>query len=125
MPDPDSSPGEASTDSLRGTVEIVTFHNEENGYTVMKVAPEGAPRSAPPVTVVGGLPAVTVGEEVEAQGNWVDDRQYGKQFRAESIRAVPPSSLRGIERFLGSGLIEGIGKEYSHRLVEKFGAEIF
>ena len=120
-----SSSGQASADSLRGTVEIVTFHNEENGYTVMKVAPDGARRSAMPVTVVGSLPAVTVGEEIEAQGSWIEDRQYGRQFKAANIRAVPPSSRRGIERFLGSGLIEGIGKEYAHRLVEKFGTEIF
>ena len=125
MSDSSSSPSDAPADSLRGTVEIVTFHNEENGYTVMKVVPDGARRNAQPVTIVGSLPAVTVGEEIEAQGTWFDDRQYGRQFRAENIRAVPPSSRRGIERFLGSGLIEGVGKEYAHRLVEKFGTEIF
>jgi exodeoxyribonuclease V alpha subunit len=125
MAESNLSPGEASADSLRGTVEIVTFHNEENGYTVMKVAPEGARRGAQPITVIGSLPAVTVGEQVEAEGTWVDDRQYGRQFRADNVRAVPPSSRKGIERFLGSGLIEGIGKEYAHRLVEKFGTEIF
>lgn len=126
MPDrPLSSDPAAAADSLRGTVEIVTFHNEENGYTVMKIAAAGATRNAQPITVVGSLPAVTVGEEVEARGSWVEDRQYGRQFRAEEIRALPPSSEKGIERFLGSGLIEGIGKEYAHRLVEKFGIEIF
>ena len=121
---PPSSSG-PNVAELRGTVEIVTFHNEENGYTVMKIAADGAARSAPPITLIGSLPAVTVGEQVEARGEWVDDRTYGRQFKAAEIRALAPSSKKGIERFLGSGLIDGIGKEYAHRMVEKFGTDIF
>lgn len=108
---------------LSGEVESVVFHNEENGYTVMRMRVAG--RDDGLVTVVGNLPAITAGERVRAKGVWIDDRQYGQQFRAEKLEAEAPVSLKGIERFLGSGLIEGIGKEYAHRIVEKFGAGVF
>jgi exodeoxyribonuclease V alpha subunit len=118
----DNRPDEPARE-LRGEVESVVFHNDENGYTVMRLRPEG--KKAEPVTVIGSLPAITPGERVRATGTWIDDRQYGKQFRAAKLEAEPPGSIEGIERFLGSGLIDGIGKEYAHRIVEKFGTGIF
>lgn len=118
-----AAPTDEPARELRGEVESVVFHNEENGYTVMRLRPEG--RSADLVTVVGQVPAITPGERVRATGAWIEDRHYGRQFRGERIEAEAPATLTGIERFLGSGLIEGIGKEYAHRLVERFGAGIF
>jgi len=106
-------------EQIRGSVHAVVFHNEENGYSIMQVeaGPDGR------VTVLGRLPAVTAGEEVRAYGRWRDNRRFGRQFEAERIEAVAPQSAEGVERFLASGLIEGIGKTYAKRIVEKFGSE--
>ncbi len=119
---PRTGPASRGSATLSGIVERVTFHTEDSGYTVMKVT---VPKRSEPVTVVGSLPEVTEGEEIEATGAWVDDRQYGRQFKADRIQARVPDSLEGIERYLGSGLIEGIGKKYAKRVVAKFGKEVF
>ena len=107
---------------VSGTVERVTFHNEETGFCVLRV---NAARRREPVTVVGTAVTVGPGEFVEANGTWVNDRSYGLQFRAEHLRVVPPSTLEGIEKYLGSGMIRGIGPHFASRLVRAFGAEVF
>ena len=107
---------------LEGSVERVTFHNEENGYSVLKVAVQGRRE---PATVVGNVPEVTVGETLEAEGEWIQSVEFGRQFKATSLRTRPPTSTAGIERFLGSGLIAGIGKTYAKKIVEKFGEDVF
>lgn len=101
-------------------MESIHFHNEENGYTIMAVAPEGGGRS---FTLLGNLPAVVAGEKVRAEGEWVEDRKWGRQFRASRIAAVAPGTPEGIRRFLASGLIDGIGKTYAKRIVEAFGED--
>lgn len=106
---------------ISGTVEAIVFHNEENGFTIMHVATEGGETS----TVVGNIPAITQGEEIKATGNWTTDRRFGKQFKADQIQATAPSTTEGIERFLASGLIEGVGRSYAKRIVDKFGADTF
>ena len=108
--------------TLIGAIERVTFHNEENGYCVLRVKPKG--KSAL-VTVVGNCPAPISGEQLVASGVWHEDENYGSQFRAEEITTSEPGTLAGIERFLGSGLIEGIGPVYAKKMVTKFGAQIF
>lgn len=123
MPDPRDLPAGPPAAELRGEVESVVFHNEETGYAVIRLKPAG--KDTDPVTVIGNLPAITPGERVEASGQWIDDRNYGKQFRAANLRTETPVTLGGIERFLGSGLIDGIGKEYARRIVEKFGTDVF
>ena len=107
---------------VAGTVERVTFHSEDTGFCVLRV---NAARRREPVTVVGTAASVGPGEFVEAQGAWVNDRNYGLQFRAEHLRVVPPSTLEGIEKYLGSGMIRGIGPHFAARLVRAFGAEVF
>ena len=107
---------------VSGTVERVTFHSEETGFCVLRV---NAARRREPVTVVGTAVTVGPGEFVEANGTWVNDRSYGLQFRAEHLRVVPPSTLEGIEKYLGSGMIRGIGPHFAARLVRAFGAEVF
>ncbi len=109
-------------ETLTGTIERVTFHNEENGYCVLRVRPRGK-RAA--VTMVGNTAAPHAGEQVAARGRWHDDEQYGAQFRADEITTSEPGTLAGLERYLGSGLVEGIGPVYAKKLVEKFGAEVF
>ncbi|NNE90825.1 MAG: ATP-dependent RecD-like DNA helicase [Verrucomicrobiales bacterium] len=107
---------------LTGTVQSVVFHNEENGYTIMSAKVEG---QRDPVTILGTLPAVVQGEIFRASGEWVDDRKFGRQFRADRINAVAPETKDGIERFLASGLVDGIGKVYAKRIVKKFGKDTF
>ena len=104
------------------TVERVTFHSEETGFCVLRV---NAARQREPVTVVGTAATVGPGEFVEATGAWVNDRNHGLQFRAEHLRVVPPSTLEGIEKYLGSGMIRGIGPHFAAQLVRAFGAEVF
>ena len=108
--------------TLTGAIERVTFHNEENGYCVLRVKPKG---KRTPVTVVGNCPDPHAGEQIAARGEWHDDENYGAQFRADEITSSEPGTLEGIERYLGSGLVEGIGPVYAKKLVGKFGAEVF
>ena len=107
---------------VAGTVERVTFHSEETGFCVLRV---NAARRREPVTVVGTAVTVGPGEFVEANGSWVNDRRHGLQFRAEHLRVVPPSTLEGIEKYLGSGMIRGIGPHFAAQLVRTFGADVF
>ena len=107
---------------VAGTVERVTFHSEETGFCVLRV---NASRRREPVTVVGTAVTVGPGEFVEASGAWVNDRNHGLQFRAEHLRVIPPSTLEGIEKYLGSGMIRGIGPHFAAQLVRAFGAEVF
>ncbi|HOG28422.1 MAG TPA: ATP-dependent RecD-like DNA helicase [Vicinamibacterales bacterium] len=112
--------GEAGT--LSGTVERVTFHNPDTGFCVLRVAVPGR-RDAE--TVVGHVASIAAGEEIRAAGEWTNDIVHGLQFRATSIHAAPPSSLEGIERYLGSGFIRGIGPVFARKLVQAFGPGVF
>ncbi len=103
-------------EEITGTVDSTVFRNEENGYTVLEIKQGRKSRM-----VVGVLPAMAVGERVTFHGDWVDHPQYGKQFKAAGCRIEPPSGLKGIERFLGSGLIRGMGPDTARRVVETFG----
>jgi len=109
-------------ESLSGLIERVTFFNEENGFGVLQVKARG---HRDLVKVVGSLPSVSAGEWVNAQGRWVQDREYGRQFRAEMLTSTPPTTREGIEKYLGSGMVKGIGPVYAKKLVEKFGEKIF
>jgi exodeoxyribonuclease V alpha subunit len=106
------------SENLSGTVERVTYHNPDSGYAVLRVVPRDR-RSV--ITLVGKLPSVTAGERIEATGNWVHDPQHGQQFRANEIACQPPSTIEGIEKYLGSGLVKGIGPTYARKIVETFG----
>ena len=112
----------AGGEVLLGTVERVTFHSEESGFCVLRVKVE---KSRDLLTVVGQAPYVVPGEFIEAKGTWVVNREHGRQFQAEFLRTVPPDSPEGIVKFLGSGLIKGIGPVYAAKLVAAFGKEIF
>lgn len=118
-PGRDSAPTAAPA-TLRGTVERVTFHSEDTGYCILKVAPEDRPGQT--VTVLGNAPHVVPGELLEAEGAWERSRDYGDQFKAARLALRRPDTLDGLERYLGSGLIEGIGPAYAKRIVAKFGA---
>jgi exodeoxyribonuclease V alpha subunit len=109
-------------DALCGQVERVTFHNEENGFCVLKVKIQGRKE---PVSVLGTLPSVAAGEWITGQGTWEQDRDHGVQLRAHKLKTQPPTSLEGIEKYLGSGMIKGIGPVYATKLVNKFGDQVF
>ncbi len=105
---------------LEGVIERLTYVNPENGYTVAKVQPAGKRYL---VAVVGSLPAVNVGESVELGGRWETHAQHGRQFVAERCRVVLPATVDGIRKYLGSGMIKGIGPKMAERIVERFGEE--
>ena len=107
---------------LAGAVERVTFHNGESGFCVLRVKARGHREL---VTVVGHAAAVSAGEWVTASGEWVNDRTYGPQFRSRFLRASAPTSAEGIEKYLGSGMIRGIGPVYAKKLVRAFGGKVF
>jgi len=112
----DRSAGGAST--LDGTLERIAFINEENAWSVVKIAVEGR---RDPVTAVGNLLGVKPGESVHLAGRWIHDKRFGEQFQVESFQTIVPATLTGIERYLGSGLVHGIGKVMAERLVARFG----
>ena len=107
---------------LSGSVERVTFHSEETGFCVLRVKARGHREL---VAVVGTAAAVSPGEFVECQGEWTNDRNHGLQFRAHELRVVPPSTVEGIEKYLGSGMVKGIGPHFAKKLVQAFGAAVF
>ncbi len=109
-------------EALTGLVERVTFFNEENGFAVLRVQVTGRREL---VTVVGMAASVTAGEWLTAQGRWVSDREFGQQFKAELLNCSAPSSREGIIKYLGSGMVKGIGPAYAEKLVAKFGEQIF
>ncbi|MBM4152281.1 MAG: ATP-dependent RecD-like DNA helicase [Kiritimatiellaceae bacterium] len=107
---------------LDGQIERVVFRNEENGYAVLRVKVRGHKDL---VTVVGTVSSANPGEWVAADGEWITDTHYGQQFKANAMRISQPDTLDGIKKFLGSGMIRGIGKEYAERLVQAFGRDVF
>src|SRR5512141_217995 len=124
-----------SMDILSGSVERITFYNPENGYTVLRLRPEhqrgihGAPKASLSsdglATVVGNLPEVSPGEFLQLQGQWSRHPTHGSQFKAEVCEQTLPATLAGIQGYLGSGLIKGIGPKLAERIVAKFKEDTF
>lgn len=115
-------PSGSSTEALAGLVERVTFHNPENGFCVLRLKARG---HRDLVTVVGYAATITAGEWVQLSGTWINDRTYGQQFKASFLKATPPTTREGIEKYLGSGMIRGIGPVYAKKLVVAFGEVVF
>lgn len=111
-----------STEPLSGLVERVTFHNEDSGFCVLRVKVRG---QRDLVTVTGHAATISPGEFIQANGDWTNDRQHGLQFKARFLKAMPPTTLEGIEKYLGSGMIRGIGPAYAKKLVASFGEQVF
>lgn len=116
------TPPSSPADGLSGLVERITFRSEDTGFSVLKVKVKGRRDLVP---VVGVVATVSPGEWITAEGRWERNRDHGMQLRATSIRCQAPTSLEGIEKYLGSGLIRGIGPVYAKKLVEKFGEKVF
>jgi exodeoxyribonuclease V alpha subunit len=107
---------------LAGLVERVTFHNTENGFCVLQTKARG---HRDLVIVVGHAAIVSAGEWITASGEWINDRTYGRQFKARFLKTSAPASMDGIEKYLGSGMIRGIGPVYAKKLVRAFGEKVF
>lgn len=116
-----SSPDPTGQSQLAGVLERITFQNPDNGFTVARLQPAGVAAEA--VTVVGALSGVGVGASLAMVGQWRQDGRHGRQFVVVSYRVVQPDTLIGIEKYLGSGMIKGIGPSYAARIVAHFGLE--
>ena len=106
--------------TLEGVLERIVFSNEENAWSVVRLT---VPGQRDTVTAVGNLLGVQPGENLRLHGSWIQDPKYGRQFRVTSYATVAPATVAGIEKYLGSGLIRGIGKGFAARLVQTFGLE--
>ena len=114
-------------EEIAGAIERITYYNEENGYSVVKIMPEKRyPRAQArdgTVTVVGSLPQLNEGEEAQFIGEWVNDSRYGRQFRAERAIPIAPTTAKGIINYLSSGIVKGIGPRTAEKIVNHLGEE--
>ena len=117
-----AQPESSTHEVLAGLIERVTYHNAENGFCVLRAKARG---HRDVVTVVGHAATISAGEWITASGEWVNDRTHGQQFRARFLRTSPPTSADGIEKYLSSGMIRGIGPAYAKKLVRSFGEKVF
>jgi len=120
-------PASPAPAALTGVVERIIFLNEENHYTIAEFRPDGAEGSAKPepVTIVGVLPGVECGETLHLSGEWTRHSQHGAQFKIAAFRSELPASVYGIRKYLGSGLVPGIGRVYANKIVDAFGTDTF
>src|SRR5208337_2077531 len=105
---------------IKGQIERVTYCNEENGYVVARLKAEG---HMDLVTIVGNVPGLNPGEVLKLKGEWQSHPKYGKQFKIASCESAIPATVAGMERYLASGMIKGIGPVMAKRLVTRFGTE--
>ncbi len=117
-----ASPSSSPPDSLAGVLERIIFLNEENHYTIAEFRREDTDAK---VTIVGPLPGVQCGETLHLRGTWTRHREHGDQFRVEAFTSELPSSVYGIRKYLGSGLVPGIGPVYANQIVDAFGRDTF
>jgi exodeoxyribonuclease V alpha subunit len=123
MPDTTAQPTEVqTTEVLAGSIERVTFHSAESGFCVLRIKARG---HRDLITVVGHAAEISAGEWVTVSGTWVNSREHGQQFKASFLKASAPTTAEGIEKYLGSGMIRGIGPIYASKLVAVFGAAVF
>ena len=118
-------------DQISGSVERITYYNEENGYSVIRLKPDTrgmlpfkyASGADALITVVGNLPEVQPGEWLKLSGKWASHSKHGRQFQAEFCEQSLPATTEGIKRYLGSGMIRGVGKVMAERIVDRFGED--
>ena len=108
--------------SLQVTVERVTFHSVENGFCVLRAKVKG---HRDLVTIIGRAACITAGEYIECQGVWINDKKHGLQFKTQHLSVLAPTTLAGIEKYLGSGMVKGIGPHFAKKLVAAFGDTVF
>lgn len=111
-----------TTEYLRGAIERVTFYSEDSGFCVLKVQATGHRDS---ITVVGAGCSVQAGELIECTGIWINNKQYGLQFKADTLKVLLPTSVEGMQKYLASGMIKGVGPAFAQRLINTFGDKVF
>jgi exodeoxyribonuclease V alpha subunit len=119
---PKTASAQTEAEAISGSVERVTFHSEESGFCVLRVKVRG---HADLVTITGSAASITAGEYIDCLGAWFNDKNYGLQFKSHRLTVVPPTTLEGIEKYLGSGMIKGIGPHFAKKLVKAFGDGVF
>ncbi|RRJ99309.1 ATP-dependent RecD-like DNA helicase [Opitutaceae bacterium TAV3] len=124
-PPPPAAASANAPDALTGVLERIIFLNEENHYTIAEFRAEGRTGADAKVTITGALPGVQCGETLHLRGSWTRHAQHGDQFRIDTFRSELPSSVYGIRKYLGSGLVHGIGKAYANKIVDAFGTDTF
>src|SRR5882757_5319405 len=117
-----SQPQPTNQEVLPGPVERVTFHNDDSGFCVLRIKARGHRELVP---LIGHAAVISAGEWITASGEWINDRTHGQQFKAKFLKTSEPTSLDGIEKYLGSGMIRGIGPVYAKKLVRAFGEKVF
>ncbi|ABW32131.1 SF1B family DNA helicase RecD2 [Acaryochloris marina] len=120
MPSSSAHPGSPPIEQLQGVVERLTFHSDESGYTVARLK---APRTRELITIVGSFANIQAGQTLQLQGIWRDHPKYGPQFQVKQYKETKPATLTGIEKYLGSGLIKGVGPVTAKRIVAHFGLD--
>lgn len=120
LPNIEQSIQDTDSATITGVVERITFRNEENGFSVIRVKVK---KRKELITVIGSITAINVGETITANGKWHNDIKYGFQLKADNIMIVLPTTLEGIKKYLGSGLIKGIGIHFASKVVDRFGIE--
>jgi exodeoxyribonuclease V alpha subunit len=118
---PRGSTDNAPTETLRGTVERIVYSSDETHYTVARLRPDGRSRADKLVTIVGTIPGLVEGELVLCEGRWQEHKRYGRQFAVLRYSSVAPATQVGLERYLSSRLIKGVGPGYAKRIVKTFG----
>ena len=118
-----TSPDAHSEDSnaLEGVVAIITYYNEENGYSVIQLEPYGAEEERGLITITGNFPELAPEEYIKINGQWTSHPKHGEQFSVTQLERIMPDTIDGVERFLASGLIKGIGPSIAHNIIETFG----
>lgn len=107
-------------ENLKGVVERIIYFNEENAYCVAELTPQKSKQKVP---ILGVLPGVQCGETVQLNGEWTEHPKHGPQFKVHSFKSELPATIYGIKKYLGSGLVAGIGKSYANKIVDHFGAQ--
>ena len=115
-----SSSVTAPLSSLTGVIERITFHSEESGYTVARLNTGNVKQLT---TIVGSFPNIQAGQTLKLEGTWTEHPKFGSQFQVVKYQETKPATLTGIEKYLGSGLIKGVGPVTAKRIVKHFGLE--
>jgi exodeoxyribonuclease V alpha subunit len=118
----DSNQRDHDREPLSGLVERVTFHSSDTGFCVLRVKVRGHREL---VSVIGSAASVQPGEFIQCSGRWDNNRDHGMQFRTTFLKVMPPNSIEGIQKYLGSGMIKGIGPHFAKKLVKAFGEDVF
>lgn len=118
----DKKPLETKLVKVEGIVEKITFHNPENGFSVIRIKAKGF---SDLVTVVGNVSSISIGEHLIGNGEWVHNKDFGQQLKAQSIQLIQPNTIAGIEKYLASGFVKGVGPHFASKMVKAFGIKVF